>query len=142
MTKPLVLTVAACCFSVLTIAQKPFRCNLTNDDHKINLVIDLYEESIVAPGMEMFGPMHGYMNGDIYGTWIVTSAKVSTGNEAILHLSNDLGSETQEAELTMENDSIFSLKLTDGVVIKKVVKKKLVKIPQKIVFKRIIDERF
>ena len=96
----------------------------------------------VAPGMEMFGPMHGYMNGDIYGTWIVTSAKVSTGNEAILHLSNDLGSETQEAELTMENDSIFSLKLTDGVVIKKVVKKKLVKIPQKIVFKRIIDERF
>ena len=82
----------------------------------------------------MFGPLHGYMNGNVYGIWMITSAKIINEKEASIRLSNDFGSETQEIKLTVENDSTYNAELVDGVVIKKVIKKKLVKIPQKITF--------
>lgn len=134
--KPLILTVAACCFSVLTIAQKPFKCNLINDDHKINLVIDLYEESIVAPGMEMFGPMHGFLKGNIYGIWSITSAKIINEQSAVIRLSNDQGSETQEVELTIQSNGKYNFEQVGGVAIKKIVGRKLEKIPKSLTFER------
>ena len=47
----------------LTTARSPFKCTLYDRENKIYLHLDLYEESINVPGMEMFGPMNGYMNG-------------------------------------------------------------------------------
>lgn len=85
--------------------------------------------------MEMFGPMFGYLNGNIYGIWSATSAKVIDDKNATIRFSNDLGSETQEVLLTLNDDSTYTFKQVDGVVIKKVVKKKLVKIPQVLEFK-------
>ena len=84
--------------------------------------------------MEMFGPMFGYLTGDIYRLWIATSAKIESDKKATIRLSNDLGSETQEVELSIKNDSTYIFEQKDGVVIKKVVKKKLVKIPSKLEF--------
>lgn len=99
-------------------------------DRRQNIVldVDLHKESIEVPGMEMFGPMHGYLGGDIYGVWAVTSFRLGKG-KATLRLSNDLGSETQEAELTQTNDSTYLLKLTGTVVVKKAEGRKLHKIP-------------
>ena len=85
--------------------------------------------------MEMFGPMGGYMNGNVYGIWMVTSSKIEDERTATIRLSNDLGSETQQARLTIENDSTYVFEQEDGAVIKKVVKKKLVKIPKKLTFR-------
>lgn len=105
------------------------------------LNINLYEESIEVPGMEMFGPMNGYVNGQgIYGTWMVTSVKKTTEKEALINLSNDLGSETQAVRLSLPNDSTCVFEQQEGHVIKKAVGRKLVKIPQKIELK-IIRER-
>ena len=109
----------------LTTARSPFKCTLYDRENKIYLHLDLYEESINVPGMEMFGPMNGYMNGNVYGIWMITSSK---------RLSNDLGSETQEVKLTVENDSTYLLEQQGGTVIKKVVNKKLVKIPRNLTF--------
>ncbi len=97
--------------------------------------INLYEESIDVPGMDMFGPMSGYMNGKVYGVWMLTSHTINSDKEATLRLSNDLGSETQECLLTQVNDSIYKLELKHGVSIKKVIKNKLVKIPSTLEFK-------
>ena len=87
--------------------------------------------------MEDFGPMNGYMNGDIYGVWTVTSFNIKDNKNVILNLSNDLGSETQAALLTQQNDTTWSLKLTGRPVIKRVDGRKLVKIPTELIMKQI-----
>ena len=112
----------------IVAAQKPWKVHLIERERKIMLNIDLHEESIMVPGMEMFGPLNGYFGGgEIYGTWVVTSFKIEE-DKAKLRLSNDFGSETQEAELLQTSDSTFTLKLTGNVVIKKVNGRKLQKI--------------
>lgn len=95
------------------------KCTLYDRENKIYLHLDLYEESINVPGMEMFGPMNGYMNGNVYGIWMITSSKIENEKTATFRLSNDLGSETQEVKLTVENDSTYSLEQQGGTVIKK-----------------------
>lgn len=133
--KRLTIACLACCCAGWALAQKPFKCSLYDSENNIFLHLDLYEESINVPGMEMFGPMGGYMNGNVYGIWMVTSSKIENERTATIRLSNDLGSETQQARLTIENDSTYVFEQEDGAVIKKVVKKKLVKIPKKLTFR-------
>ena len=121
------------------LAQGPWKLNLHCLEEDVRLHIDLYEESVKVPGMEMFGPMNGYLGGNIYGVWTVTSFKIQDDKTATLRLSNDLGSETQKATLTQQSDSLYLLHL-DGVnVVKRVVGKKLVKVP--IDFKMKVDVR-
>lgn len=114
-------------FSASICASKPWKLHLKEPKMKIELKIDLYEESIEVPDMEMFGPMNGYLGGNIYSVWPVTSFKIKK-DKVILRLSNDLGSETQEAELTQTSDSTYTLKLIGTTVVKKVEGRKLVKI--------------
>ena len=108
-------------------ANNPWKLSLTDPKEKVTLTIDLHEESIEVPGMEIFGPMNGYLRGNIYGVWAVTSFKIKK-DKAILRLSNDLGSETQEAELTQTSDSSYTLKLLGSTVVKRAEGRKLVKI--------------
>lgn len=112
---------------LLSRAAEPWKLSLTDPNEKIVLNIDLEEESIEVPGMEMFGPMHGYLGGNIYGVWAVTSFRINK-DKAILRLSNDLGSETQEAELTQTTDSTYQLKFIGSTVVKRAVGRKLHKI--------------
>ena len=119
--------------SIALRAGEPWKLQLTNKEEQVNLKLDLYEESIDVPGMELFGPMNGYLAGKgVYGTWMVTSFQIKNDKEATLRLSNDQGSETQSILLTWQNDSTYLMELQNGVVVKKVVNKKLVKIPGKI----------
>src|SRR5574344_2721907 len=86
-------------FTLGIFAQEPFRCTLQNKELNLNMYLNLYNESITVPGMEMFGPQFGYINGDIYNTWIVTSCKIVDAKTAIANFSNDVGSETQEVSI-------------------------------------------
>lgn len=133
--KKYILSACLCAYAAMSGAQQPFKCTLYDRENKINLYIDLYEESITVPGMEMFGPLHGYMNGNIYGIWMITSAKIENEKSATLRFSNDFGSETQQVKLTMENDSTYVFEQEDGAVLKKIVEnRKLAKIPKKLTF--------
>jgi hypothetical protein len=98
--------------------------------------MNLYKESITVPGMEMFGSQFGYMNGNIYGTWIVTSCKIENEKTASAHFSNDAGSETQNVLFTIQPDGTYIMQNTNRSVLKKVVGRKLVKLPDTIVFIR------
>lgn len=133
--------IAAFSFSNSAVAQSentkgPWKCKFNSKEDGIRLVIDLYEESVDVPGMDMFGPMNGYLGGNIYGVWMLTSFDVKDDKHVSLRLSNDLGSETQECLLTQVNDTLYNLQLKGGVSVKKVVNKKLVKIPASIELKR------
>lgn len=121
----LLISLAVC---QLSHASGPWKLNLADRTENIILRIDLHEESIEVPGMEMFGPMHGYLGGNVYGVWTVTSFRIGKG-KATLRLSNDLGSETQEAELSQTTDSTYQLRLTGNVVVKRAEGRKLHKIP-------------
>lgn len=119
--------------SIALRAGEPWKLQLTNKEEQVDLKLDLYEESIDVPGMELFGPMNGYLAGKgVYGKWMVTSFQIKNDKVATLRLSNDQGSETQAILLTWQNDSTYLMELQNGVVVKKVVNKKLVKIPGKI----------
>ncbi len=139
MKRILFLFFIALSLSSTVMAQGPWKLKLLCPEENVRLHIDLYEESIKVPGMEMFGPMNGYLGGNIYGVWTVTSFKIQDDKTATLRLSNDLGSETQKATLTQQSDSLYLLHL-DGVnAVKRVVGKKLVKVP--IDFKMKVDVR-
>ena len=139
MKRILFLFFIALSLSSTVMAQGPWKLKLLCPEENVRLHIDLYEESVKVPGMEMFGPMNGYLGGNIYGVWTVTSLKIQDDKTATLRLSNDLGSETQKATLTQQSDSLYLLHL-DGVnVVKRVVGKKLVKVP--IDFKMKVDVR-
>ena len=115
-----------------------FKGLFTNKEHHLTLNINLYEESITVPGMEMFGPMNGYVNGSgVYNVWYVTQFEIADSTKATIRVSNDLGSEAQAIELTFLNDSTLHFKQVNGNVIKKVVGKKLQKIPVEMTLKRI-----
>lgn len=55
-----------CSTAMSLTAQGPWKLKLVDKEENIELHLDLYEESIEVPGMEMFGPMNGYIGGDIY----------------------------------------------------------------------------
>lgn len=104
-----------------------------NKASNIALHLNLNDETVNVPGFEMIGGTNGYMNGDIYGIWIVTKFKIN-GNSAIIRLSNDLGSETQSLKFTYLAADSFSLEMQSPQVMRKVEKRKLVKIPTKYIF--------
>lgn len=130
---------ALLCLTALTTlcAGEPFKGTFAAQGYDIKLVLNLYDETIEVPGMEMFGPLNGYMKGkDLYCTWYVSTIRECDTKKAVIHVSNDLGSETQPIELTWENDSIMNVRELEGAVLKKVVGKKLVKLPTTFKFKR------
>ncbi len=119
------------------IAEEPFKGTFECSDLKIKLVVDLYEESIEVPGMSMFGPLNGYLRGsDLYCTWYVSTVRKCDDNSAVVHFSNELGSETQAVEMALKGDSILTLRQKGGNTFKKVVGKKLQKLPTEFTFKR------
>lgn len=116
-------------FPLLLQAAGPWKMHLKCKEENIDLHIDLYEESIEVPGLEMFGPMNGYMKGDIYGVWYVTGSEIKDDRNATLTIANDLGSEDQKFTLTQTSDSTYQLKFIGYNAVKRVQGKKLVKIP-------------
>lgn len=108
---------------------QPWKLNLTSPEEKINLHLDLYEESIEVPGLEAFGPMNGYLDGNIYGVWYVVGFDIKDDQHATLTIANDLGSEDQKLTLTQNPDSSYQLKFLGYNAVKRAQGKKLVKIP-------------
>ena len=111
-------------------------CLASAEPEKINLIIDLYDESIEVPGMQMFGPMNGYLNGNIYGVWYVTGFDIKDDKNVTIKVANDLGSENQKISLTQTSDSTWTMKFEGQQVVKRAVGKKLVKIPRELVMKK------
>ena len=94
---------------------EPWRLRLENDAEQTTLKIDLYEESVDVPGMEILGPMNGYLGGKgVYGVWMVTSFAIKDGRTK------------------QQTDSTYLMELQGAVVVKRAVNRKLVKVPAKI----------
>lgn len=120
---------AAFVFTTAILAEQPWRLRLHSPEEKIDLHIDLYEESIDVPGLEAFGPMNGYLGGNIYGVWYVVGFDIKDDRQATLTIANDLGSEDQKLTLTQTSDSTYQMKFLGYNAVKRAQGRKLVKIP-------------
>ena len=121
---------------VSLMAQRTFEGHFFCKDTGVNLYLNLYEESLTAPGFEFLGPMHGYMKDGIYGTWMVTKFTIKDDKKAIIRFSNDIGSDSQDIEFTQNADSTYTYHTTGGNSIRRAVGRKLVKVTGEMTFKR------
>ena len=118
-------------FGIFTavVGRQPWKLQLHCPEEKIDLRLDLYEESIEVPGLEAFGPMNGYLSGNIYGVWYVVGFDIKDDKHATITIANDLGSEDQKLTLAQTSDSTYQLKFLGYNAVKRAQGKKLVKIP-------------
>ena len=134
------LIILAAMVALTTYAQgdkRPFHARLFNSEYAVAMTINFYDQDIVIPGQELFGQMAGYLSkeGTTY-CWLIVEAK-TTPQRARLQLSNDYGSEDLEAELTVEGDSLYTLKQLNGSTLKVPNKGKWQKLPRTMLFRRI-----
>ena len=56
--------------SMQIYAQDKFKGNFTNDELKIKLALNLYNDDIPVPGLEL-DSCYGYLQGSLNGVWII-----------------------------------------------------------------------
>lgn len=112
-------------------SDKVFHTYIYNDDFKVYMDINLYENNVIVPDQELFGEIPGYFGAKRdQRKWLITSAKIDGKNSATLEIVNDYGSEDLTATLTYNpEDGSYVLKQKSGSRIKIVVNRKWVKIP-------------
>jgi hypothetical protein len=130
-----IIFIAFFSLSALLRAEGPWKIHLHCPEEKIDLRLDLYEESIDVPGLEAFGPMNGYLDGNIYGVWYVVGFDIKDDKHATVIIANDLGSEDQKLTLAQTSDSTYQLKFLGYNAVKRAQGKKLVKIPSEMKMK-------
>lgn len=115
---------------------KVFHTYIYNDEFKVYMDINLYENNVIVPNQELFGETPGYFGAKRdERKWLITSAKIDGKNTATLEIVNDYGSEDLTATLTFNpEDGSYVLKQKSGSRIKIVVNRKWVKIPTELKF--------
>lgn len=115
---------------------KVFHTYIYNDEFKVYMDINLYENNVIVPNQELFGETPGYFGAKRdERKWLITSAKIDDKNSATLEIANDYGSEDLTATLTFNpEDGSYVLRQKSGSRIKIVVNRKWVKIPTELKF--------
>lgn len=119
-------------------AQKSiFNCELTNDEYRVYMKINLYDQNVRVPGQDIYGDLPGYFgNKDSQLVWPVVKSKLVNDSIAEIQLINDYGSEDLSCTLSLNNDGSYTLHQDEGSTLKIVVKNKYVKIPGSLKLKR------
>lgn len=117
-------------------SNKVFHTYIYNDEFKVYMDINLYENNVIVPNQELFGETPGYFGAKRdERKWLITSAKIDSKNTATLEIANDYGSEDLTATLTFNpEDGSYVLRQKSGSRIKIVVNRKWVKIPTELKF--------
>lgn len=117
-------------------SNKVFHTYIYNDEFKVYMDINLYDNNVIVPNQELFGETPGYFGAKRdERKWLITSAKIDGKNTATLEIVNDYGSEDLTATLTFNpEDGSYVLRQKSGSRIKIVVNRKWVKIPTELKF--------
>jgi len=130
----LALTVIVC-ISSNAQTDSTFQGYLYNEEYKVFMVINFYENNVVSKQQQLFGELSGYFGHDIDARqWLFTSAKIINPKKAEIAITNDYGSEDLTATLRVEKDGSYTLKQESGSRMKIAVNRKWVKLPSEIKF--------
>lgn len=143
MSKPalrLLLSFIICHFSFSSVAAQDstaFRAYLYNQEYDVYMRINFYRQNIIVPWQQLFGEMPGYLSreGSMY-CWLVASVELKDERTALLEMVNDYGSEDLTAQLTQDNDSVYTLRCLNGSPLKMPKDKKWQKLPKQLTFIR------
>lgn len=108
--------------------EERFKGTFYNEEVGLNIHLNLEEESLTVPGMSFLGPVHGYMDGKIYGAWMLIKHEFQGNNKVILRFTNDMGADSQNVVLTAKRDGTFYYETINGNYVRRAVGRKLVKI--------------
>ena len=71
-------------------SDKVFHTYIYNDEFKVYMDINLYENNVIVPDQELFGEIPGYFGAKRdQRKWLITSAKIDGKNSATLEIVND-----------------------------------------------------
>ena len=105
-------------------------------DQGVTLTINLIDTCVVAPNYEFLGKLNGYLWGNLHESWFVTSYQLKEG-KAILHLSNEMGSEDQVLLLTALDRSQIKMDIEGSNGLRRVEHRKWVKLPTTLILHRV-----
>lgn len=134
-----IFTILALSLLVLTATaqqdKRPFHASLYNQEYQLRMPINFYDEDVTIPGQELFGTMAGYLckDGTTY-CWLMVKADIQ-GDKAQLVMCNDYGSEDLTAELTVQGDTLYTLRHLSGSTLKVPNKGKWQKLPKTLEFR-------
>lgn len=134
----------SCCDSTQCAepATNIFTGDFTNDETGFRLHLNLDEEAIEIPGMSFLGLTNGYLDGKtnnhVYSVWMLLKYEMNAdGRKVKLRFSNDIGSDSQDVELTLIDDDTIKYEALGINSIRKVEGgKKLVKTPSSMILNR------
>lgn len=113
-----------------------------NNVYQVYLRLDLYGESIVVEGQEIFGALPGYLGAKRDSRkWLITGTEALDRSKATIAITNDYGSEDLTATLWAEADGQLTLKQEEGSRIKIVVDRKWVKLPTELKFEKMAEKQ-
>ncbi len=140
LTLRLLLSFIICHLSFSSVAAQDstaFRGYLYNQEYDVYMRIDFYKQNIIVPWQQAFGEMPGFLSREssVY-CWFVASVEQKDDRTALLEMVNDYGSEDLTAQLTQDNDSVYTLRCLDGSALKMPKDKKWQKLPKVLTFIR------
>lgn len=117
-------------------AERPFVGLFQNEELNIRCELNLYEDNIPVPGLELDN-CFGYLKGSINGMWVVLKIKEAGEDKMLVRAASERGGDAQDLEFTAKEDGTVEMKQVDGVTIKGVAKNKYVKLPKVVVLTRL-----
>jgi len=110
-----------------------FKGHFLNDEYKIEMMLNLYNDSIPVPGIDD-ETCYGYLRGNTNGMWIILKVISVEDNKAVFRASCDNGSDSQNVELTVGEDGKLVMRQLKDAYIKTVADRKYVKLPKSVEF--------
>ena len=114
-------------------SQDTFKGEFINMDLKIKMSLNLYDDIIPVPGLEIEN-CYGYFQGNINGLWIILKVIKIKGDVAEVRAVSERGSDAQNFRSTKKGDDI-EIKQIDGSAMKGISNRKYVKLPKTILMK-------
>lgn len=111
-----------------TAMAQTFKGNFRNEELKITVVLDLYNDSVPVPGMED-ELCYGYLRGNLNGMWVILKVLKLEEGKALVRAACDNGSDVQNLEIQPVDDKL-QIKQVDDAFIKGIEGKKYVKLPK------------
>ena len=116
-----------------TAKAQTFKGHFLNDEYKIQMELNLYNDSIPVPGIDA-EKCYGYLRGNTNGMWVILKVISVEKNKAVFRASCDNGSDSQNVELTIGEDGKLVMRQLKDAYIKTISNKKYVKLPKTVEF--------
>ncbi len=112
-------------------AQEAFKGTYHNSDLGIRIKLNLEADNIPVPGLEL-DSCYGYIQGNIYGSWIILKVKSVSENKAVVRVMSERGDVAEDLKLTMSEEGLKMEQVKDAYI-KGVANRKYVKLPSVII---------